>query len=76
MILADSGINWMDVYEVVELGDDTCVMRELGQFHKFEEARGFPGKVDHWIEVRGQYISIEGKRRKVEIQANPNKRGR
>lgn len=76
MILADSGINWMDVYEVTHMDDDICVMRELGQFHKFEAARGFDGKVDHWIQVTGQYATIAGKRRLIEIVANPNKRGR
>lgn len=76
MILADSGINWMDVYEVTRMDDDICVMRELGQFHKFEQARGFDGKVDHWIQVTGQYATIAGKRRLIEIVANPNKRSR
>ena len=68
-IVADVGINWNFLYEVVYEDDLILVLKDLGGFHKFDEDRKFKGKVDEYFDFLGKSsVMIGGKSKLVEIK--------
>lgn len=72
MIYAESGINWMFVYEVEYEDEDILVLVDKGRYHKFDDDRMFEGKVDKWIDFSrgssGTYVNIGGHWKLTEIK--------
>lgn len=68
MYYADTGINWIFVYEVIYEDDCILILKDLGRFHKFDEDRKFHGQVDKWIEIRSDWCQLPGAKKLVEIQ--------
>ena len=57
-IYADSGINWEFLYKVEYEDDCILVLRDMGRYHKFEDERKFKGKIDKYIDIRGEYAFV------------------
>ena len=57
---ADSGINWIFVYEVIHEDDEILVMRDLGRFHKFDPERMWEKPIDQWIEIGREFTRTRG----------------
>lgn len=67
--IADTGINWIVVYEVVYEDEEILILRECGRFHKYDDDRQFKGEIAAWIDsMDDTYCRVEGKLRLVEIQ--------
>lgn len=65
---ADSGINWIFVYEVEYEDDDILVLKDLGRFHKFDEDRKFKQPIAAWIEIGKDWVWIGIQRKLVEVK--------
>lgn len=79
MRYADSGINWIFVYEVEYEDEDILILRDLGRFHKFDQDRTYKGAIDGWVDITGDFVHVPVpgqtlmKRKLVEVK--PEKRG-
>lgn len=48
--VADTGINWIFVYEVLHEDAEIIVLKDRGRFHKFDADSKFTGQIDEWID--------------------------
>lgn len=56
---AESGINWIFVYEVTHEDDDIIILKDLGRYHKYDEGQRFEGKIDAWFDFCGSaYLRV------------------
>lgn len=71
-VVAESGINWIFVYEVDHEDESILVLKDLGRFHKFDEERKFKGQISEWIEICKDYVFVGSTRTKklVEVVYN------
>ena len=67
-IYAESGINWKFLYEVEYEDDCILVLRDMGRYHRYDDERKFKGKIDKYIEIRGECAFVyDGKNVKAKL---------
>lgn len=61
MILCDIGINWCVIFQVewIDEEDKLITISKVGDFHRFDEARMYPGKVDKFITFTGNHLIMD-----------------
>lgn len=68
MYYADTGINWIFVYEVIYEDDCILILKDLGRFHKFDEDRKWPKQIDGYMDFFNSMVRINGATKLYEIQ--------
>lgn len=62
MILSDIGINWCVIYSVewIDESDRLIVIKKIGDYHRFDEGRTYPGTVDKYVACTGNHLIMDG----------------
>jgi len=67
-IYADTGINWIFVYEVIYEDDCILVLQDLGRWHKYDEDRSWKRPIDQWINLGQEYARCKDGMKLVEVR--------
>jgi hypothetical protein len=68
LFYAESGINWIFVYEVMYEDNEILCLKDLGRYHKFDKSRSFEHPITAWVDVKTKdYIRINEKVKLVEV---------
>lgn len=61
-IVAMTGINWIFLYRVEYEDEAIVILKDLGRFHRWDEARSWNGEpITAYIDIINEYVRAPGK---------------